>query len=100
MPREVRAAFERAMQVNPPMPSDDAPDAEWDAWTTLDEVQSMLAGWPTKQPDSWLSDLLSALTHPGVRELMGNGADDATVAGHWIARTTPALPRRKVGDDR
>ena len=100
MPLEVRAAFERATQADPPVPSDDAPDAEWDAWANLQEVQLVLAGWPTKYPDRWLSDLLSALELPGVRELMGSAADDAIVAGNWIARTTPDRARPKVSDDR
>ena len=101
MPLEVRAAFERATKADPPMPSDDAPEVEWDAWANLQEVQLVLAGWPTKYPpDRWLSDLLSALELPGVRELMGSAADDAIVAGNWIARTTPDLARRKVSVDR
>ena len=33
MPPEVRAAFERATAAVP-MPSDDAPEAEWEAWAT------------------------------------------------------------------
>jgi hypothetical protein len=56
----------------------------------------VLAGWPTKHPDRWLSELLSALALPGVRELMGDAADDAAVAGRWIADTTPDGPGRKT----
>lgn len=87
--------------ANPPMPSDDASEVEWDAWANSQEVQLVLAGWPTKYPpDRWLSDLQAAIELPGVRELMGSAADDAIVAGNWIARTTPDLAGRKVSDDR
>ena len=93
MPREFRAAFERVVQIDPPMPSDDAPDVEWDAWANLQEVHTVLAGWPDKHPDRWWSDLLSALDLPGVRELMGGAVDDAIITGRWIARTTPGVAK-------
>lgn len=97
MPPEVKAAFDMATTALP-MPSDAATDSEWEAWANLDEVQMILAVWPTNDPDRWWSDLQTALELPGVRDLLGSAAADALTAGRWIARTTPGTSDQGFGE--
>lgn len=94
MPGDLKAALKRAAELDPPMPSDGASETEWEAWANLQEVQSLLAGWPKRNPDRWYSELQSALEQPGVRRLMGSAVDDAIRVGRWIADTTPDHPPR------
>ncbi len=90
MPAEIRAAWQRVLAADYPMPAEDAPEDEWDAWSDLQLLLSVLAGWPDKNPDRWLSCFDDALALPGVQALLGDAVEEVQRLGRWIAETTPA----------
>lgn len=72
--------------VDPPMPSDDASDGEWDAWTDLQDLQAILTGLASSQgsPNAsaadrseWREPVSTYLAEPSVIALLGDAADDA-----------------------
>lgn len=81
--RELLELHRRVQSVSPPLPPDDASDAEWDAWADLQDLQAILAGlvsrWgPTTQADEQWPQVVGAhLANPAVLALLGEAAPDA-----------------------
>ena len=96
MPGEIRAALDRVWAADLPMPADDASEEDWDTWSDLQLLLSVLAGWPDKHPERWLEEFHGALALPGVSTLVGGNLEDVRRLGRWIAETTPA-PRAVAG---
>lgn len=65
--------------VNPPMPAEDASDAEWEAWADLQEVQATIHGYASQlrsqgyvERSHYLSDAVATASKPGFRALVGD----------------------------
>jgi hypothetical protein len=87
----VETRYLRVVQLDLPMPDDDASDDDWDAWADLQHVQALLSGWAgrvgsrrygLRDDDSgYLSELHKLTSSPGLIHLVGDEvAADACVA--------------------
>lgn len=71
--------------MSPPIPSDDASDADWDAWADLQDLQAILAGLVScagesraARPDEqWHEVVSDHLANPAVQALLNEVAHDA-----------------------
>lgn len=80
--RKLRALHRRVQAVAQPMPSDDASDAEWDAWADLQDLQAILTGLassagphgaPAADRSEWRETVSAHLAKPSVDALLGDG---------------------------
>lgn len=80
------------------MPSDDASDEEWEAWTDLQDLQAILTGLASskgsRSPSAadrseWRETVSAHLAKPSVVALLGDAADDARSLAAAMGVLTP-----------